>query len=312
LSEPADKIGILFNPSAGKGKALKKRARLEHFLNKWEVPFDLTVTDSEQNLRELSRKFARRYRCLAGAGGDSTFQIIIDEIVRSGVEVDFGLIGLGSSNDVTREFELDSLEKACRALKRRRTRSIDLGVVESDGEILRYFIGQANIGLGAQVNGYVEEMARKRPRLAAFQIVAGTMGIRHSFRRKEVPLPLAVRADGQKKEGRYVVANFSNIRFWASGRILNPSARPDDGRLDGCLIGECSFLRLAHLALLARKGRHADAPEIEFLRAQEYDVSSERAFKVQVDGEIIGGSRTPRLFRSIRIRAVPESLRLIC
>jgi len=125
-------------------------------------------------------------------------------------------------------------------------------------------------------------------------------------------LPLTVLADGQKKEGRYVVANFSNIRFWASGRMLNPSARPDDGRLDGCLIGECSFLRLAQLALLARKGRHVGAREIEFLRAQEYEISSEQAFEVQVDGEIIGGSRTPQSFNSIRIRTVPRALRLIC
>lgn len=312
MSGPVDKIAILFNPSAGKGKALKKKARLERLLKKWEVPFDLAVTANEQDLRALSREFARRYRSLAGAGGDSTFQIIIDEIVRSGADVDFGLIGLGSSNDVTREFELDNLEKACRALKRRRTKLIDLGAVEGNGETLKYFIGQANIGLGARVNSYVEGMTRKWPRLAAFQSLAGAMGIKRSFRRKEVPLHLTVLADGQKKEGGYVVANFSNIRFWASGRMLNPSARPDDGRLDGCLIGVCSFLRLGHLARLARKGRHVGAPEIEFLRALEYEISSEQAFEVQVDGEIIGGSRTPQLFRSIRIHAVPRSLRLIC
>jgi len=312
LTGATDRIAILFNPSAGKGKALKKRARLERLLKKFKVPFDLAVTASEENLRALTREWVRKYRALAGAGGDSTFQIIIDEIVRSGAEVDFGLIGLGSSNDVAREFDLDSLEKACRALKRRRTRSIDVGAVEGDGKILRYFVGQANIGLGTQVNRYVEEISGISPRLAAFQSLAGTMGIIRAYRRKEVPLDLTVLADGQKREGRYVVANFSNIRFWASGRMLSPSARPDDGRLDGCLIGECSFLRLAHLALLARKGKHVGAPEIEFLGARLYEISSEQGFEVQVDGEIIGGSRTPLSLKSIRIRAVPQSLRLIC
>jgi diacylglycerol kinase family enzyme len=307
-----DPIAILFNPSAGKGKALKKRDRLERLLQKWEVPFELKVTASEDNLRALTRECTARYRALAGAGGDSTFQIMIDEIARSGANVDFGLIALGSSNDIAREFELDSLEKACQALKRGRTRSIDLGSIEHDGMILKYFVGQANIGLGVRVNRYVEEISGKRPRLAAFQSLAGTLGIIRSYQRKEVPLHLTVLADGQRREGGYVVANFSNIRFWATGRTLIPSARPDDGRLDSCLIKECSFLRLARLAFLARKGRHVGAPEVEFLRAPAFEISSEGRFEVQVDGEIIGGARTPLFFNNIQVRAVPQGLRLIC
>jgi diacylglycerol kinase (ATP) len=312
LTVPKDRIAILFNPSAGQGKALKKRDRLERHLQEWEVPFDLMVTTSEDNLRALTRECAGRYQTLAGAGGDSTFQIMIDEIARSGANVDFGLIALGSSNDVAREFDLDNLEKACQALKRGRTRSIDLGSVEHEGKILKYFIGQANIGLGARVNRYVEEISRTRPRLAAFQGLAGTLGIIRSYQRKEVPLHLTVLADGQIREGGYVVANFSNIRFWASGRTLSPSARPDDGWLDGCLIEECSFLRLARLAFLARKGRHAGAPEVEFMRAPGFKISAERAFEVQVDGEIIGGTKTPLFFNDIQVRAVPQALRLIC
>jgi diacylglycerol kinase (ATP) len=307
-----DRIPILFNPSAGKGKALKTKARLERHLRKWEISFDLMVTSSEENLRALARECILRYRSLAGAGGDSTFQIIVDEIARSGVEVDFGLIALGSSNDVAREFNLDSLEKACRALKQRRTRPIDLGAVEKSGEILKYFIGQANVGLGARVNRYIEEISRKRPRLASFQGLAGIMGIIRSYRRKEVPLYLTVLGGGQKREGAYVVANFSNIRYWATGRMLNPSARPDDGRLDGCLIGDCPFLRLLHLALLARKGRHIDAPEVEFLRAPAYEVSSEQGFEVQVDGEIIGGVGTPLLLNKVLVRTLSQAIRLIC
>ena len=312
MTAPKDRIAILFNPSAGRGKALEKKDRLERLLREWEVPFDLMVTASEKNLRALTRECAGRYRAVAGAGGDSTFHIMIDEITRSGAEVDFGLIALGSSNDVAREFDLHGLEKACRALKRGRTRPIDLGAVEQDGEVLRYFIGQANIGLGARVNRYVEEISRKWPRLAAFQSVAGTLGIIRAYRRKEVPLHLTVLSEGQRQEGFYAVANFSNIRFWATGRTLIPSAQPDDGRLDGCLIGECSFLRLARLALLARKGRHVGAPEVEFLRAPAFEISSEQAFEVQVDGEIIGGSRTPLFFKAILVRAVPQALRLIC
>jgi diacylglycerol kinase (ATP) len=305
-------VAILFNPSAGGGKALKKKSRLEYLLRRWEVPADLMVTADEEHLRALTRECAGRYRVLAGAGGDSTFQIIINEILRSRADVDFGLIALGSSNDVAREFGIQGLEKACRALKRRRNRTIDLGSIEHEGAALGYFIGQANIGLGAKVNRYVAELARKRPGLASLQALAGILGVISAYRRKAVPLSLTVRGGEKESSGDYAAAVISNIRFWASGRLLNPSARTDDGRLDGCLIAACPLFRLARLASLARKGRHVGAPEVEFLAGPAIEVSSERAFEVQADGEIIGGGETPRLFRDVRFRVVPRALRLIC
>jgi diacylglycerol kinase (ATP) len=311
LTEPTERVVILFNPAAASGKALKKKGRLESVLKKWQVPFDLVVTASEEDLKARTRECAGRCRFLAGAGGDSTFQIIAEELVRSGADVSLGLIALGSSNDIAREFDLLGLESACRALKRGRTRQIDMGLVEHGGETLRYFIGQANIGLGARVNVHVKDLSEQHPRLAGFQSLAGAVGIIRSYRRKDVPVPLTVRAGRLTKSGLYVVANFSNIRFWATGRMLNPSARPDDGLLDACLIGPCSFSRLVRLASLARRGKHASAPEVEFLQATEFEVSSEKEFSVQADGEIIGGPRTPRLFRNITVRVVPRALRLI-
>ncbi|MFZ2053788.1 MAG: diacylglycerol kinase family protein [Candidatus Aminicenantales bacterium] len=307
-----DRTVILFNPSAGKGRARRRKTRLEGLLRKWDVPHDLIVTQSEDDLRSLTRECAGRYRALAGAGGDSTFQIMIDELARAGADVDFGMIPLGSSNDISREFELQSLEKACRALKRGRTRTIDLGAVHHRGQILKFFIGQVNIGLGVQVNRYVEEFARKWPWFASFQGLAGTLGILRSLRRKEIPLSLSVQTEDQERHGRFVAASFNNIRFWASGRMLIPSARPDDQRLDGCLIADCSFLRLARLAFLARKGRHVGAPEVTFLVAPTFRISSEQGFDIQADGEIIGGYGTPELFQEIQIRAIPRALRLIC
>jgi diacylglycerol kinase (ATP) len=307
-----DKTIILFNPSAGKGTARRKKARLESLLGKWDVPYDLIVTQSEDDLRALTRDCARRCRVLAGAGGDSTFQIMTDELARTDADVDLGLIPLGSSNDISREFGLENLEKACRALKRGRTRTIDLGAVRHQGQILKFFIGQANIGLGVQVNRYVEEFSRKWPRFASFQSLVGTLGILHSFRENGVPLSLSVQTEDREERGRFVVASFNNIRYWASGRILVPSARPDDERLDGCLISDCSFHRLARLAFLARRGEHVGAPEVAFLSAPTFTISSERGFGIQVDGEIIGGYQTPAMFQDIQVQTIPKGLRLIC
>ncbi len=309
---PKDRIAILFNPSAGKGAAKRRKARLERLLREWDVAYDLIVTQSAEDLRRLTRECAGSHRALAGAGGDSTFQIMADELLLAGAEVDFGLIPLGSSNDIAREFGVLALDEACRALQRSRTRKIDLGAVYSEGRLLTHFIGQANIGLGVQVNKFVEALARKRPRLASYQGLAGAVGMLQSFRRGNIPLDLSIRGEGPEWSGRFLVATFNNIRYWASGRNLLPSARPDDGRLDSCLIENCSFLRLARLALLARKGRHVGASVTAFLSAPAFRISSTSGFEIQADGEIIGGHVSPGRFKDIEIRAIPEALRLIC
>jgi diacylglycerol kinase (ATP) len=305
-------VAILLNPSAGRGKAGENRDRLATLFRARGIPHELHVTGSEAQLRELARRKAGEFGTLAAAGGDSTFQIVAEEIVKAGASPRLALFGLGSSNDITREFGLETMERSMAALEEGRTRRIDLGCVESQGVASRYFIGQASIGLGVFVNQAAARVAACAPGLAGLQIAVGIWGVARAFRKKLVPVSLVVAsAAGGRLEGRFQVANFANIRFWATGRRLVPQARPDDGQLDACLIREGSFLRLARLASLARKGRHVRMAGIEFLRSPVFDISSETPFAVQVDGEVVGGPFSPALFRSVRVLVMPGALMLI-
>jgi diacylglycerol kinase (ATP) len=306
-----EKAAVLFNPAAGKGRALRKKPRLESLLRQHAIPYDLIITRSEDHLRQLVRESAFRYHTLAGAGGDSTFQIMVEELVRTGARVNLGMFGLGSSNDIPREFGLDSLEKACAALKMGRTRDVDIGEISDGRTLAKPFVGQASLGLGFWVNRYVEDLSVRRRTLARFQNLAGILGVVRSYRAKKIPLALTVETASGCVEGEFVLAVFSNIRYWAAGRLLNPGARPDDGRLDACLIGACSFLRLARLARLAQAGNHVDAAEISILQQGEFTVSSEHPFSVQVDGEILGGRLRPLAFLSLRFQAIPRALRIL-
>lgn len=306
------KVAVVFNPAAGKGKALRAKRRLEKLLRKHEIPHSLYVTQSARDLRELARTASRQYQTLIGVGGDSTFQIIIDEVMKTECHPVLGLIGLGSSNDIAREFRVESLNKACSALKRGETKTIDLGCLGWGRETLLYFLGQANIGLGALVNRYIEELAERRPWLARRQIIAGLFGIINAQRSGKIPLRLMIESAEGKTEGEFVAGVFSNIRYWATGRLINPGARVDDGYLDACLIRDCSLPRLIRLALLAKKGRHVEAKEVVCLRSPVFSVRSKQGFAVQADGEIIGGWKIPSLFTGIQVRVMPRALTLIC
>jgi diacylglycerol kinase family enzyme len=314
---PSDRLSILYNPSAGMGRALGHKIRIERLLRHFEIRYDLVMTRNEEHLRELTRAHARTYPAVVGVGGDSTFHIMIGEMAAVGNPVggaggaDFGMIGVGSSNDIPREFGIETLFKACRALKDRRTRKIDLGVVKDGDAILGGFLGQANIGLGAYVNRYVAGLAERRLRLARRQILAGVLGVRRAYKSKAIPLEIILDSEAGRREGAYAAAVFSNIRYWATGRLINPGARPDDGLLDCCLIGDCRFPRLARISRLAKAGRHVDARGVEILRAPRFRVSSGTPFAVQVDGEILRAADGKSAFANVSIEVIPGGLSLI-
>jgi diacylglycerol kinase (ATP) len=306
-----ERLAILLNPAAGGGRAAEKKAGLVNLLQSRGVPFDLFVTESETHLRTLTREKSRDYGVLAGAGGDSTFQIMAEEIARAGEPVRLGMIGFGSSNDIPLEFGVETPEKFVAAFREGKERRIDLGCVEHAGQRLKIFIGQASIGLGVIVNEFAARVGRLRPRLARHQTAVGVWGVAHAYRGRLIPVPLAVESDGGRTEGLFQVATFANIRFWATGRLLVPQARPDDGRLDACLIRQCSFPRFARLAAAVRSGRHLRAPEVEWYQSPVFTVSSKRPFAVQVDGELLGEAGSPSLFENIRVRVIPAAITII-
>jgi YegS/Rv2252/BmrU family lipid kinase len=306
------KIAVLFNPSAGKGKALKKKEKLENLLRKYNIKFDLIITENEEDLKNQVIEKGENYNTIVGAGGDSTFHIIVNEIIRNKINVNFGMIGLGSSNDITKEFGIDSLEKACIALKSGRIRKIDLGCVTKAKEVLRYFIGQANIGLGVFVNKYVEEFSKKNPFLGKNQTLAGGLGILNSYFFKKIPIPLTISTDGRKIQGDFLLAVFSNIRYWATGKKVNPHAISDDGKIDCCFIKYCDLPRFLKIIVSAQKGKHIKAKEVTILQSPYFEVSSEIPFEIQTDGEIMGGHSNPLKFDNISISILPQAISIIC
>lgn len=289
----APPLPILLNPSAGAGRARRTKEKLEAELGRRGVSYLLTVTESEADLRERTRLLAEKEKAIAGAGGDSTFLIMAEEILKSGRRPALGLVGMGSSNDLAASFGLESLETACRALGEGRPKPVDVGVVEQDRERLGYFLGQANLGLGVAVNRYVAGLAERHPRLAARQFLAGFLGVREAYRKGRIPVKLRVQAgEAGGDEGLFVAAVFANTPHWATGLRIAPEARPDDGALDLCLVAACPFRRLVRVYAAARKGRHLDRPEVRLLRSKRFEVEFDEPALVQTDGEIIDAGRS--------------------
>ncbi len=305
------KTAILFNPSAGKGKAQRKKAILEKCLRDYGVDYELFVTTSEEDLVRLVPLLGAKYRTLVAAGGDSTLLIIINQMMRLGLDNALGMIGLGSCNDVTKEFGIQGLKKACAAIHNGRTKKIDLGAVSHGGRILRYYPGQASIGLSVMVNQYVEKLVQKNSPMKKQLTLAGIIGSFQAFKSEKIPFPLSVGFENGNLNGEFVLAAFSNIRYYAAGKIATPLARHDDGKLDAFFIESCLFSRMAYLTFLSARGRHVSRKEVSFIQSPFFEVSSPMPFEIQVDGEILSRADVPIPFREITISCVPQALRIV-
>ena len=305
------KTAVLFNPSAGKGRAAQNRRALQRCLKEQGIAYDWFESRHEDDLRDLVAVTAQDYPTLVAAGGDTTLLIVINELMRLGADNALGMIGLGSCNDVVREFGIHTMKKACLAIRRHRTRLIDLGAVRDGRKVLRYYPGQASIGLSVLINQYVGRVVQRSPRLGKYQTISGIRGGWQACRSDEMPIHLEVEHENGRVSGEFMLAVFDNIRYYAAGRKALPKARPDDGLLDALLIRKCSFSRLAYLALLTPPAAYAEKKEAIILQAQRFLVRADKPFSIQIDGEVLAEGETPRTFRSLEFASVPRALKII-
>ena len=281
-------IAILLNPVADNGKASRKQKQLEFILGSHDVSYRLFVSESEAHLRKLVKDIPTEYHTIVGAGGDGTFNIIVNELMIQKLDNRFAMIPLGSQNDIAREFGVDSLEDACYALRIRKTVQVDLGVITADKQEPMYFLGTASLGLGTTVNKFVEEVIQKYPYLANFKQFVGLVGCNNSFSKEEVPLHITLNYGEIIDGGKFSLVVFNNTRFYAGGLKPSPNAKPDDSYLDCCYIKNDNFWQFLWLLFLARNEILHPNARAKTIPAHQFRIRSNDNIEIQADGQILG------------------------
>jgi len=286
-------IALLLNPSAGRGKALEKKGQLENYLEKYRIRYDYFESESEEHLRQLSKEATDNYKVIVGAGGDTTFDIIATEIIESGNDNTFAMVGIGSSDDITREFGLTDIKTCCKAIKDQYTKRIDVGHLLADTN--HYFLGTASLGLGTTVNKYVKDFQKRHKNLSKSQTLNGILGIFDSFRTGKVPRKITLEYEKKSEEIDFSLLVFNNTSYYASGFIPYPSANPSDGLLNACIIDKDSFLKFLWF-------RNTQA---ELIESPSFTVYSQEGIEIQTDGEIRGP------YEKMELSVIPRALNII-
>ncbi len=278
-----DKIKVILNPYAGRWLASRSRSAIEQALTAQNIPFDLELTPRPGAAIEMARQASRAgYSVVVAAGGDGTVSEVVNGLALAADDMGkatagvLGVLQVGSANDMAEIAGVPiSLQAACEAIKRGRTRRLDLGVVNG-----RYFDNNVGAGFEAQVT--IESRKIKRLRGTLLYLIAVFRALAH------YPSPtMRITWDGGELQRPLLMVSIGNGRRTGGGFFVTPDAVQDDGLLDLGVANALPRLQILQLLPKVMRGAHKNDPAIFLTRSTHITVESDYPLPVHADGEMI-------------------------
>jgi len=287
---------IVVNPSAGGGRAGRRWRREERRLPRRFGPYDvLFAKGPEAATAGILRALARGETEFVAAGGDGTVNLVAATLLREAPEparVRLGAIGLGSSNDFHKPVAGPARDgRAPRRIDFRRTAPVDVGVLEwtaPDGTPHRRpWLLNASLGTTAEANAFFNDGDAF---LRALKHRATALAISWAALRTLLRCPrltLGVTVDGEeRRECVWNLAVVKNPHFTGGLRYDSP-LEPSSGRFHLHGIRAGGRLRLIRVLAGLARGRFVGRTGTFSAAARTVDVSADRPFRVECDGEVV-------------------------
>ena len=291
----ANSVFVVMNPKSRGGTVSEARQTLERELAAVGVACRVHELAPGESLTDRVREaVASGCDLILAAGGDGTVSSVADALV--GTETPLGIVPLGTANVLAGELGIPfDLDAACavvagdHALTR-------IDAMEMGG---KHYVTQVGVGLDAVMIRDTSGEHKRRFGRVAYLWTAATrlIGIQ--------PRRFTLTVDGSTTRARASQVLVANSGTLGSRPFRwGPDIRPDDGRLDVCIIRARTvfdFLRLGwHFVL----GQHRRSPGVKYLPAsRSVTIATRRPMPVQADGEIVG--RTP-----VTVHVVPGAVRV--
>ncbi len=305
---PRADLCVIFNPAAGRRRAL---GRLERLRRAWGSGIDIMPTGAPGHAEELALQMANSgYRIVAAAGGDGTVHEVANGILRAArPEVCFGVVPIGSANDYAH-----SLEYAGRGAGRdpagpdNGILTVDVGRVRAPAKPpnagrQRYFVCCLGLGL----NGAVTLESRRIRRLQGLALY-GLATLRALWYHFACP-GMELTIDGQHLGCLPTLMLSVLLGRREGGFVLAPEAKLDDGWMEFVHAGELSrFEVLRYLPRLALFGPPHGHPKLRLGRCRTINLRSQSPLTVHVDGEFF--CRPEDNVRELEIEVLPASLKV--
>jgi len=280
---------LLYNPTAGRGRARHRVNEIERYLRDRGAQLDVHASTSPADLTRAAADGSHAgYDRVVVCGGDGTIHLAVRDFdLAHGV---MAIIPLGSGDDFARVAGIPrKTEAACDVVVSGKIREVDVATANG----IRY-LGVAGLGFDSEVAAFANGV----------KFLGGSLVYLYSiFRVLPRFTPRRIRLDSREEEVMFAVVG--NSSQYGGGVRIVPAAQIDDGLLDLCICHRTTRFQLLKTLPLAYTGGHVRKKFIETGRGREFHFESEQPLEVYADGEFV--TRTPVTFKLDK-----EKLKLVC
>lgn len=265
---------LIVNPQAGRRLLLNLYLpQVQHLLEARGVEVQVLFTGCAGDATRLVRKHREGVDWVTVFGGDGTVREAV-----AGMDdrpLPLGIIPFGTVNVLALDLGIPSNPMAAaRVLLAGRTRSIDVGFLDSEP-----FLLMVSTGIDAMAVHNLDFRAKRYFGQMAYMFSALWTALTDRPRR----IRIRVEPGGIRDSGYLAVV--SNSRYYAGPYRIAEETRIDDGVLNVLLFKKKSILDTLRLFLGLLTRRHRLMRDVAFYSGREIRISSRTRVKMQMDGD---------------------------
>lgn len=294
-------VSLFINPTAGRGRAGRRMARIEEIFVQAGIEFELRESRAVGDLEDqVHTEVCGGGEQIVIAGGDGSIHEAVNGIMRSDRHAKLGVIPSGTGNDFAKacaiplDWQLASELLANRLATGTASRRVDVGKMND-----RYFANGAGVGFDAKVTrvarSYRWPIGDLVYLLAIFRCMVD--GITTPF--------VDITTDELQWHGPLTLANISNGPFIGGMFHIAPMAKNSDGQLELLIAGPVSRLRIMSLLPKLIRGQHMDEEEISHASVRHVSIEATTLMPSHLDGEV------GALAKSFELEILPGALDLL-
>lgn len=270
---------FIVNPVAGKGKTLNIIPDIRALMEENSLSYHIEVTKAPKHATEIAREYIKTYRNLRvyAVGGDGTLNEVLQGV--AGSDAALGNVPAGTGNDFLKSFcsKSDPISVLSQIIK---VRPVPVDLCKMND---LYFLNIASAGFDADVVANTQYLKR-------LPLIKGKMayigGILLSLLRLN-KFQATFYVDDEKIEMPSVLLSaFANGKYYGGGMLAVPSALPDDGLLDICMIEGMRRLKILFFFPRFMKGEHVKMKGVSIKRCRSFRMVCPSPVHVNADGEL--------------------------
>ena len=295
------KYTFIINPEAGRGAVRSLLPKIQRLLKHKRLSFEILETGGPEHATVLAQGITDPETLLIAVGGDGTTHEVATGMLES--KSTLSVLPVGSGNDFARLLGFGrDLATNIESLITGRDYRMDVGEYRIESSSGNNFAGIFVNSLGIGIDATISYNSKKIRSLKGLPLyLVATLRTLKTF----APISVNFESDSDRFEGKVFLVCLGNGPYEGGGFMLTPGAKPDDGKLEVCIIRSMPVWNAVRLIPKIISGRHAGERKIHILRAERVRLTSPTPFYVHCDGEIPTDAA-----RSINIKILPKKLRV--